>query len=113
MRPDLIVIRGVILQNKTQLCLVEHDHVIKSFASNRADKALDVTVLPRRARCGRVIPDPHCPNAANIGRTECAVAVTDHMTWRFVPGKGVSHLTHDPLVCRIGSHSNRDESPRA
>src|SRR6202040_445261 len=38
-------------------------------------------------------------------------AVTDHMTWRFVPGEGVSHLTGDPLVCRIGSHSNRDESP--
>jgi hypothetical protein len=29
----------------------------------------------------------------------------------FVPGEGVSHLTRDPLVCRIGSHSNRDESP--
>ena len=58
-----------------------------------------------------MIADPHSPNAANIGRTECAVVVTDQMTWRFIPRERVSHLTRDPLVCRVGSHRNRHESP--
>jgi hypothetical protein len=31
-------------------CCIEHDHVIEALASNRADHALNVSVLPRRAR---------------------------------------------------------------
>jgi len=47
---DLVVIRRVILEHATQLRSVEHDQVVESFAPNRADEALDVSVLPRRAR---------------------------------------------------------------
>src|SRR5271155_1982555 len=96
---DLIVIASVLLQHATQLRFVEHDQVIESFAPNRADEALDVAVLPRRARCGWVIPDPHCPNAAGVGWAEGSVAIAKQMIWCFVPRKGVSHLTCDPLVC--------------
>jgi hypothetical protein len=45
-----------------------------------------MAVLPRRAWCGGVIPDPHCPNAAGIGWAEGAITVAKQMTWRFVPG---------------------------
>jgi len=44
---DLIVIGSVLLEHATQL-RVEHDQVIEGFASNRADEALDVAVLPGR-----------------------------------------------------------------
>jgi hypothetical protein len=47
MRSDLVVIGSVILQNATQLRFVEHDEVIKAFALNRSDEALEVAVLPR------------------------------------------------------------------
>src|SRR5258708_40168022 len=50
MRADLVVIGRVILQNATQLRLVEHDQVIETFAPNRADEPLDEAVLPRRTR---------------------------------------------------------------
>jgi hypothetical protein len=63
--------------------------MIEAFAPNRADEPLDEAVLTRRARCGRVISDPHCTNAAYISRTECAVAIANQMTRRFVPRKGV------------------------
>ncbi len=46
-----------------------------------------------------------------VSWAEDPVAVANQMTWRFVPGKGVSHLPGDPLGSRIVSHSNRDESP--
>ena len=46
-RPDLVVIGSVILQNATQMRFVERDQVIEAFATNRADEALDVAVLPR------------------------------------------------------------------
>jgi hypothetical protein len=47
MRPDLIVIGSVILQNATQVRFVEHHQVVETFAPDRADEALDVAVLPR------------------------------------------------------------------
>jgi hypothetical protein len=34
---------------------------------NRSDDALDVAVLPGRARRGRMIADPHRTNAMGIG----------------------------------------------
>src|SRR5271170_382606 len=58
-----------------------------------------------------MIADPHGPNAAGIGWAEGAITVTKQMTWRFVPGKGGSHLTSDPLGSRIGSDIDRDQPP--
>jgi len=72
---DLIEISGVILQHAAQLRFVEHDQVIESFAPNRADEALDVTLLPWRAWRGRMIADPHCTNAASVRWAEGAIAV--------------------------------------
>jgi hypothetical protein len=43
MRQDLVVLG---IQNATQMRFVEHDQVIEAFAPNRADEALDVTILP-------------------------------------------------------------------
>src|ERR1700688_3113989 len=108
MRPELVVIGSVILQNVTQLRFVEHDQVIEAFAPDRADEALDVAVLPRGAWRGRMIADTHCSNAMGVSWTEGAVAVANQMTRRFVPGESVRHLTCDPLGSRIGSNADRD-----
>src|ERR1039458_10143212 len=108
MRPDLVVIGSVILQDAPQLRFVEHDQVIEAFAPNRADEALDVAVLPWRAWRGRMIANPHCPNAAGIGWAEGAITVAQQMPRRFVPRKGISHLTSDPHGSWIGSDADRD-----
>ena len=47
MRPDLVVIGSVILENATQLRFVEHHQVVERFTPDRADEPLDVAVLPR------------------------------------------------------------------
>ena len=67
MRPDLVVVGSVVLQNPTQLRFVEHDQVIEDFAPNRSDEPFDVAILPWRAGRGRMIADPNCPNAMSIG----------------------------------------------
>jgi hypothetical protein len=46
---------------------VEHDQVFEAFAPNRSDQALDVAILPRRARRGRMIANPDCSNAMGVG----------------------------------------------
>ena len=75
MRSDLIVIGSVLLEHATPMGFVEHDQVVEGFASNRAYEALDVAVLRWRAWRGRMIANPHCPNAAGIGWAEVAITV--------------------------------------
>jgi hypothetical protein len=48
MRPELIVIRSLILQNVAQLRFVEHNEVVERFAPDRSHEPLNVAVLPRR-----------------------------------------------------------------
>src|SRR5208282_5937718 len=42
---------------------------------------------------------------------ECVVAVVDQMTRRFVPGKGISHLSREPFGGRIVRHADAHQSP--
>jgi hypothetical protein len=58
MRPDLIVIRSVILQHSTQLHLVEHDEVVETFAPNRADEALVAFLSPLSRQRGAALAEP-------------------------------------------------------
>src|SRR5713226_738120 len=112
MSPDLIVIRSVSLQNTVQVRFAEHDEVVESFATYRSDEPLNVAVLPRRAWRRGVIADSHCPNAAGVCWAEGAVAVANRVTRCFVPGKGVSHLTCDPLRGRIVRHADARDRGR-
>src|SRR5271156_5212267 len=110
MSPDLIVVRSLSLQDNAQVLFAEHDEVVERFATYRSDEPLDMAVLPRRARCGRVITDLHCTNAAGVNRTECSVAVANQVPRCFVPGKGISHLSCNPLGRRVARHANANQS---
>ena len=69
--------RSVSLEDTAQVRLAEHDKVVERFATNRSDEPFDVAVLPRRARCRKVISDSHGTNAAGICWTERAIAVAN------------------------------------
>jgi len=51
MNSRLIVIGDIFGKDSAQLCLPEHDHVVETFPSDRADQPLRVRILPRQA-CG-------------------------------------------------------------
>src|SRR5579872_4036794 len=99
MGSNLVVVRGVGLEATTQVRLAKHDQMIGAFAPSRTDNALDVPILPRRARRNWVIANAHRMYAVSILRPERTVAVADKMTRRFVPRKGLGHLARDPF-CR-------------
>lgn len=90
MGPDLIVVRSVSLQDGAQVRFAKHDDVVERFATYRSDEPLDMAIPPRGARCSRMIADLHCTNAADVNRTEGAVAVANQMPRRFVPRKGIN-----------------------
>ena len=51
----VVIVIDVRDQDPAQMPLVNHDHMVKTLAANRADDALDVGILPGRSyRLGRV-----------------------------------------------------------
>ena len=59
MCPALVVILKIIRQHTAQVTLIEDDDVIEAFATDRADDALDIGVLPWRSRCSDNLLDRH------------------------------------------------------
>src|SRR6266496_465087 len=77
MGPCRVVIRSVFLQDAPKMGLAPHDHVVKTLASDRADCALDISVLPWRSRRDRAIANAHRPNPPREHRAISAVVVAD------------------------------------
>ena len=46
MCPRFIIIGGVCAEDPAQMRFTEHDHVVEAFPSDRADKSLNVSILP-------------------------------------------------------------------
>jgi hypothetical protein len=59
MNARFIIISGKLAQDPAQMRLPEHDHVVETFPSDRADQSLDVRVLPRRSGRDRLVPNAH------------------------------------------------------
>src|ERR1700738_4550492 len=72
MRSDAIIIVGVGFQNPAQMRLAQDNDVVHTLTPDRSDQAFGKAILPRRGRCGRLVPDAH---GAQSGRkpTECGM----------------------------------------
>src|ERR1700731_3430416 len=60
MGPRHIIIGGISAWGPAQVRFAKHDHVVETFAADRADESLNVSILPRRSGCDRMVPDAHC-----------------------------------------------------
>ena len=59
MRSRFVVILKIGRQHAAQVALTGDDDVIEALAAHRANDALDISVLPRRARCRNDLLDSH------------------------------------------------------
>jgi hypothetical protein len=59
MGPQTIVISGILANDPAQMSLSEHDQVVDTLPSDRADQSLGVAVLPWRPRCDWLVPNAH------------------------------------------------------
>ena len=78
----------------------------KHSRSDRTDQSLDVFVLPRRPRRYGAIPDAHCPDPSPEDLPVGAIAISDEVSGRRVPRKGLRDLASDPVGRRIGGDSD-------
>ncbi len=94
-----IVIPQVRKQNLAQMPLAKDHNVIKAFASDRADQALAMSILPRRLPGGQSVANAH--GAIPIS----AIAVADKISRRLFPATGFIELAVDPFSGRMRGHA--------
>jgi hypothetical protein len=71
----LVVGAGAARQDATQVIVAEEDHVIEALATDRADHALGVGVLPRRTRRDQDVVDAHDLDLVRERAPEDAAAI--------------------------------------
>ena len=79
------------------MCFIEYDAMVDALATDRADQALGVCILPRRSGRSGFVPDPHGAQSFIHHNAENAVTVADEVTRRLVPWKSLCDLPGNPL----------------
>ena len=102
MRPRLVVIFKVLGKDAFQVRLVEHDHVIQAFATNRRDQSLDVGILPRCPRRADDFLNAETFHSPLKFFAVDAVAITHQVARRGVIGKRFRDLLSGPRGTRVG-----------
>src|SRR5471030_343705 len=111
MRSDAIIIVGLGFQDPTQMHLAQDNDVVHTLTPDRSDQPFENAILPRRGRCGRLVPNAHGTQSACDDRAVDPIAVSDHVTRSPVPRKSLGYLTCDPLCCRVGCDADPREVP--
>jgi hypothetical protein len=89
--------------------LAQDDDVVHTFTSDRSDQPFDRAILPRRGRCGRLVPDAHGAQSARDDAAIDPVAIADEGVRSLIPGKCLRYLTRNPLSRRICCDVDPDE----
>ena len=92
-----MIVREVARENSSQVGFVEHDQMIKAFATDRSDDSLDVRALPRRAEGNDDFLDAHVLDSILELVAVDAIAITNHVSWGCVMRERLDDLLRRPL----------------
>src|SRR6266478_9802286 len=101
MRPYLVVIARVRLQNLAQMHLAQDNDVVYTLTPDRSDQPFGKAVLPGRGWRGRLVPDAHGAQSACDDAAIDPIPIADEVTRRFIPRKCLRYLTRNPFGGRI------------
>src|SRR5258707_6884671 len=100
---------GVRFQNATQMHLAQDNDVVHTLTPDRSDQPFGETILARRSRCGRLVPDAHGAQSAFDDAAIDSVPITDEIFWSLIPRKGFRDLTCNPICCRAPCDVNPND----
>src|SRR6201988_964617 len=81
--------------------------MVETFAADRADESLNVSILPGRSGCNRMVPNAHCTDPLQEDWTIRGVSIANEISRRVVPRERLGDLARDPLRGRICRHAKR------
>jgi hypothetical protein len=105
------VICEIEIQKAPQRRLVEHYHVVQALASNRADEALSVRILPRRLGRGEHFAHAHPPDSGPERLPINRIAIPQQIRGHITPRKRLDHLLCRPFRAGVGGDVEMEESP--
>jgi hypothetical protein len=85
----------------------KHDHVVETLAADRADESFNVSILPGRSGCDRMVTKAHCTDPLQEDCTIRGVSIPNGMSRRVVPRERLSDLARDPLHGWVCRHAKR------
>src|SRR5260370_7796795 len=109
MRSHAVVIVRIVLQNPTQMFLVQDNDVVQTLAPDRSDQPFGKAVLPRRGRCNWLVSDAHGTQSARDDSAVDSISISDHIARSAIPRKSLGDLPCNPLRRRVGCDSDPDE----
>ena len=77
--------------------LAQDNDVVHTFTPDRSDQPFGKAILPRRGRCGRLVPDAHGPQSARDDAAIDTVAIADEVVRSLIPGKCLRDLSCNPF----------------
>jgi hypothetical protein len=83
----------------------EHDNMVKTIPSDRADEPLRIAVLPWRPWRDRSIPYTHCSKPPDDDVAIDAITIANDILWRLLPAVGFGQLTGNPMGARACGHT--------
>jgi len=90
----------VVREHPLQPSLVRDDHVIQALSSDRPDNALDVSILPGRARRGSNGLDVQAGDGGRDTSEDC-IAIVQEIRGRLVVWESIAKLLRRPGPCRM------------
>ncbi len=95
MRPRLVVLRQVPTQDARQFGFIHDDHMVETVASDGADEAFRVRVLPRGTRSGAECLHAHTTRRGGE-RDKHVVAIVNQVAWGRVFRERLAELLRGP-----------------
>src|ERR1700733_14103025 len=107
MGPRHIIIGGISAWDRGQVRFAKHDHVVETFAADRADESLNVSILPGRSGCDRMVPNAPCTDPLQEGGTIRGISLPNEISRCVVPREPLGDLARDPLRGWVCRHAKR------
>src|SRR3982074_1047263 len=107
MGPRNIIMGGIPAKDPAQVRFPKPVHVVETFAADRADQSLNVSILPGRSGCDRTVPNAHGTDPRQEGWTIRGVSIPNEISRRVVPRERLGDLARDPLRGWVCRHANR------
>ena len=89
--------------------LAQDNDVVHTLTPDRSDQPFGKAILPRRGRCGRLVPDAHGAQSARDDAAIDPVAIADEVVRNLIPRKRLRYLTCNPFCRRICCDVDPDE----
>src|SRR5262245_66412092 len=88
-----------------EMPFAEHNNMVKTIPSDRADEPLRVSVLPGRPWRDRPIPYTHCSKPLHDTPAIDTIPIANDISWPLLPAVGFGQLTGNPMGARACGHT--------